>query len=122
MFCGAAELASAVPEPPAGAAPDALQRLAAAPAFDRPPGAAQVAMRRPVAAPALRRPAGAADAALRRPAAALGLTVAEPAAKKPRTFASSVQELQELKALYGSSLIDDNEFNRLKALLMSEIE
>ena len=82
------------PEPPAGAAPDAPQRLAAAPAFDRPPGAAQVAMRRPAAAAALRRPAGAADAALRRLAASIGLTVAEPAAKKPQTFASSVQEVQ----------------------------
>ena len=60
---------------------------------------AQVAMRRPTSAPALRRPAGVEDAALRRPAAALGLRVAEPAAHKPRTFASSVQELQELKAL-----------------------
>ena len=79
-------------------------------------------MRRPAAAPALRRPAGAADAALRRPDAALGLTVAEPAAKKPWTFASSVQELQELNALKDSGVIDDNEFNRLKAVLMSEIE
>ena len=122
LFCGAAELASAVPEPPAGAAPDAIQRHAAAPAFDRPPGAAQVAMRRPAGAPALRRPAGAGHAAFRLPAAALGLTVAEPAAKKPWTFASSVQELQELNALKDSGVIDDNEFNRLQALLMSEIE
>ena len=120
--CGAAELASAAPEPPAGTASDALQRLAAAPAFDRPPGAARVAMRRPAAAPTLRRPAGAADAALLRPAAALGLTVAEPAAKKPKTFASSVQELQELKALKDNGVIDDHEFNRLQALLRSEIE
>ena len=112
---------SAVPEPPAGAAPDAL-RLAAAPAFDRPPRAAQVAMRRPAEAPALRRPAGAADAAIRRPAAALGLTVAEQAAKKPRTFASSVQELQEVKALKDSGVVDGSELHRLKALLMSEIE
>ena len=119
--CGAAELASAVLEPPAGTASDALQRLVAAPAFDRPPGAAQVAMRRPAAAPAWRCPAGAADAAIRRPAAALGLTVAEQAAKKPRTFASSLQELQELKALKDSGVIDDDEFNRLKALPMSEI-
>ena len=79
-------------------------------------------MRRPAAASALRRPAGAADAALRRPAAALGLTVAEPAAKKPRAFASSVQELQELKALKDLGVIDDNDFNRLKTLLMSDIE
>ena len=50
------------------------------------------------------------------------MTVAEPAANKPRTFASSVQELQELKALKDIGVIDDNEFNRLKALLMSEIE
>ena len=49
-------------------------------------------------------------AALRRPAVALGLTVAEPAAQKPRTFDSSVQELQELKALKDSGVIDDNEF------------
>ena len=116
------DLRRLAPELPAGAAPDALQRLAAAPAFDRPPGAAQVAMRRPAVAPASRRPAGAADAALRRPVAAIGLLVAEPAAKKPRTFASSVQELQELKALKDSGVIDDNELNQLKALLMSEIE
>ena len=49
--CGAAELASAVPEPPAGAAPDAIQRLAAAPAFDRPPGAAQVGCGGPLRPP-----------------------------------------------------------------------
>ena len=51
---------------------------------------------------------------IRRIAASIGLTVAEPAAKKPRAFASSVQELQELKALKDSGVIDDNEFNRLR--------
>ena len=79
-------------------------------------------MRRPAAAPALRRPAGAADAALRRPAAAIGLLVAEPAAKKPKTFASSVQDLQELEALKDSGVIDENAYKRLKALLMSAIK
>ena len=59
---------------------------------------------------------------MRRPSAALCLTVSEPAAKKPRTFATSVQELQELKALKDGGVIDDNEFDRLKRLLMSEIQ
>ena len=95
---------------------------AAVPAFDCPEVPAAVAGRRPAAAPALRRPAGVANAAMRRPSAALGLTVSEPAAKKPRTFATSVQELQELKALKDGGVIDDNEFDRLKRLLMSEIQ
>ena len=52
---------------------------------------------------------------MRRPSVALGLTASEPAAKKPGTFATSVQELQELKALkdggvLGSALLEPVEF------------
>lgn len=46
----------------------------------------------------------------------------EPAPKRQRTFASSFGELRELHKMKDDGVIDGQEFERLKGLLMSELE
>ena len=46
----------------------------------------------------------------------------EPAPKRQRTFASAFAELEELHKTKDDGVIDGQEFERLKGLLMSELE
>ena len=46
----------------------------------------------------------------------------EPAPKRQRTFASSFGELRELHKMKDDGVIGGQEFERLKGLLMSELE
>ena len=46
----------------------------------------------------------------------------EPDPKRQRTFASSFGELRELHKMKDDGVIDGQEFERLKGLLMSELE
>ena len=46
----------------------------------------------------------------------------EPAPKRQRTFASSFGELKELHTIKDDGVIGGQEFERLKVLLMSELE
>ena len=46
----------------------------------------------------------------------------EPAPKRQRTFASSFGELRELHNMKDDGVIDGQEFERLKGVLMSELE
>ena len=50
------------------------------------------------------------------------LDATEPAPKRQRTFASSFGELRELHKMKDDGVIDGQEFERLKGLLMSELE
>ena len=46
----------------------------------------------------------------------------EPAPKRQRTFASCLGELGELQTMKDNGVIHGQEFERLKGLLMSELE
>ena len=46
----------------------------------------------------------------------------EPAPKRQRTFVSSFGELRELHKMKDDGVIDGQEFERLKGVLMSELE